>query len=238
MSQLYWQAGNPVGRWLQLGSPDARLPWITIVSVVGNVKHFGLDRESYPTIYLPFDQSPRGSMKIVVRSAGDPLALIAPLRRALREVDPLRPIYNVRTMKQLVAESLWQKRLFTLLFWIFGAIALILAAGGLYSVISYTVSQRAQELGIRTALGADRWELVRMVVRQGLLLAAAGLAFGLPLSLALSGAMRSLLFEISPMDLPTLAGVSLLLLLVALLASFIPARRATRVDPTAALRSR
>jgi putative ABC transport system permease protein len=202
------------------------------------VKHYGVDQESRVELYLPYLQNPAGgSVTIVMRAgAGDPGTLVAGLRKALHDADPLVPAYAVQTLEEIVAERTAQRRLAVLLISVFAGLALLLAAIGIYGVMSYAVSQRTSEIGIRMALGAEREHILSMVMRHGALMAVSGVALGLGAALALARLMTSLLFETSAADPPTFSVVPLLLLAVAALACYLPARRATRVDPLVALR--
>jgi putative ABC transport system permease protein len=175
-------------------------------------------------------------MEVVVRTATDPLSLVNAVRSSVEAVDPDQPVYAVRTMAQYLAESVASRRTTVLLLGAFASLALILAAVGIYGVMAYAVVQRTHEIGVRMALGAARSDVLKLVVRSGLSLALAGVAVGLIAALGLTRLMSSLLFGVRPTDPLTLGGVALLLTGVALVASYVPARRATRVDPTVALR--
>jgi putative ABC transport system permease protein len=235
MARKYWPGEDPIGKRINLGNPE-RSPWITIIGVVGDTKGVELDRESYPQMYSPLAQFPQRIMTLVVRTAGDPLALAGPVRRELAAVDKDQPFYNARTLEQVLSQSVSRQRFQTLLTAIFAGVGLLLAAVGIYGVISYTVAQRTHEFGVRIALGAGRSDVLGLVVRYGLGLAAAGVGLGLAGSLLLARLLSSLLYGVSSSDPLTFAGVSLLLVGVALAACYFPARRATKVDPMTALR--
>ncbi len=207
-----------------------------IVGLVGDVRHAGLDAELKSEMFVPYTQDPSNSMTLVVRTASEPTAFVAPLRAQLLALDKDQPIYNVRTMAEVVAESVSQRRLTMLLFGLFAALALALATIGIYGVVSYTVTQSVHEIGIRLALGAQRRDVFRLVITHGMALTLGGIALGLVASFALTRLLASLLYGVKATDPLTFAGVSLLLIAVALVACFVPAQRATRVDPMLALR--
>lgn len=207
-----------------------------IVGVAGQVKHSGLNKAAQPTIYVPFVQSPMPRMDFVIRSAGDPAALTRAAKAAIWRVDRDQPLYRVKTMQELMADSATAPRLTLFLLGSFAVLAVTLAALGIYGVMSYTVNQRRQELGIRIALGAATGQVMSMVVREAMLLAGAGVVIGLVASLAVTRYLSTLLYGISATDPLTLAAVAAALAVVALVASYIPARRATRVHPIQALR--
>jgi putative ABC transport system permease protein len=221
------------------------IPHSEIVGVVAHVKNYGLDSPGpvQAELYRARDQVPdrfqpllADRVSLVVRTAGDPAAMAPAVRRAVQEVDPNQPVYNVNTMEQVLSDSVASQRLSMLLLSIFAAVAMTLAAVGIYGVMSYTVAQRTHEIGVRMALGAQEGDVLRMVVGQGLKLVLAGVLIGLAAALALTRLMSSLLFGVSATDPATLVAISLLLVGVAVLASYIPARRATKVDPLIALR--
>ena len=206
------------------------------IGIVGDVHHEGVDKQPFMEIYRPLPQFVYTSMTIVVRTTGDPSALAKPLRDAVRSVDRDQPIGRLETMSALVDESLGTSRLSTMLFGLFGIVGLVLASVGIYGVMSYGVIQRTREFGVRMALGARPTDVRAMVVRQGAMLTAIGIGVGLVGAFALTRLMRTLLFAVTPTDPITYVGIALLLGAVALLASYLPARRATRVDPVIALR--
>jgi putative ABC transport system permease protein len=236
LARLHFAGEDPVGK--RLG-----IPWIgedisgEIIGVVGSVREMGPTAAPSAAIYQAYAQMPSPQMTLVLRTRGDPLALASAAAAAVREIDSDQPVAEVRTMEQVMASTVARPRLILYLLGGFAGVALLLAALGLYGIISYTVTQRSHEIGVRVALGADRADVLRMVVSQGLWLTLTGLLLGLLGALAVTRVMQSLLFGISATDPPTLAGVALFLAGVALLASYLPARRATRVDPIVALRS-
>ena len=237
MADLYWRQGDPIGDRIRIGGvPGGEPIWRTIVGVVGDVRHAGLDVPVAPRIYLPYAQDPIASMAIAIRTAGDPLAVVGSLRRAVASVDPELPIAETRTMERVVAESATSRRFTNFVLVTFALIAVVLAAVGIYGVISYSVSQRTHEFGLRMALGAKPSELSTLVIRQGLVTTVVGLFIGLVGALGAGRLAAGLLFEISPHDPIVLIGVAIILVLVAFVACWIPAYRVSRLEPMAALR--
>ena len=235
----YFPEQEPLGQHVILESDDNNkpLPPREVVGVVGNVRFQSFKDEEQPEYYIPFEQSPSAVTQVVVRAKGeDAAALTAPVRAALKGVDSNLLIWETRTMDELVGQSVAPQRFNVALLGFFAALAMLLAAVGIYGVMSYTVTQRRHEIGIRMALGAGRGDVLRLVVRQGMLLTLAGLGLGLVGALALTRLMSSLLYGVSATDPLVFAAVSLLLATVALLACYVPARRATKVDPMVALR--
>jgi predicted permease len=239
MARRYWPNGeDPIGRRVRLHTLGKMRPWSTIVGIVGDVHGFGLDKPVRAEMYFPYAQMRRaGGLAIVLRTDGDPAAMANAARVALAEHDPGQPIFDVRPMSELVASSLAQRRFALMLMLVFAAVALLLAAVGIYGVMSYTVAQRTQEIGIRIALGASPSSVLAMVVKDGMLLVAAGLIVGLAGALALTHLVSSMLYGVSATDAPTFAAIAAVLAGTALVATIIPARRATRVDPMLALRA-
>ena len=238
-AERFWPGEDPVGKrvrfWFVGITPDA--PWIEIIGVAGDVRHFGLDVAAPPVVYVPFSQgSPPGSPLLAVRTAGDPLTIVGAVRDRIRSRDRSIVIWDEQAMTARVGASVAGRRFNLLLIGLFGAIALALAAVGIYGVMAYGVRRRSREIGIRMALGATGADVVRMVVGRGLRLTAIGLALGLVAAFALTRLIRGLLFGVGPTDPVTLVGTTLLLAIVALLASWIPSRRAVRVNPVEALR--
>jgi len=235
LARQYWPGESPVGKRLRRGGPTA--PWWTIVGVVGHVKHASLAADvGKGASYYPLFQQPLMGASIVARTAGDPAALASAIRTAVREADPAQPVQRLSSLDELVASSLDAPRFVMRLLAFFAAVSLFMAALGLFGVISYSVTQRTQELGVRMALGAPRTSVLRMVVGQGFRLAAAGVVIGVLAAVAASRLLGSQLYEVSVFDPPTFGATVGILLGAALLASYFPARRATRVDPLLALR--
>ena len=250
LAQKYWPDQDPIGKTILLSPPEELLtaagvklpqgyhtPKFTVVGVAGDVHYGGLENNPAPLVYAPALQSDYSSApKFAVRTDRDPQLLTVSIREVLKEVDNNVPMANVRTMDEIVSISVAQPRLEAILLGAFGALALLLASVGIYGVLAYSVSQRTSEIGIRMALGASRASVLRMVLGQGLRLTLVGLAIGFVLALALTRVMSGMLFGISPTDPATFAAILLLLAIIALLACYLPARRATRVDPMVALR--
>jgi len=238
LAKRFWK-GSPIGRRVNPLFADPKI-WCTIVGVVEDTKNAGMDKPGAPELYLQAHQVAKfglsTNMNFVARANGDPEALTAGVRSVVREVDPSLPVYGLRPMSEVVERSMVQPRFLSLLLATFGAIALFLAAIGIYGVMAYSVAQRTQEIGVRMALGAQRVHVLHLVFRQGFLLLLIGTLIGLGGAFALTRLMNNLLFEITPTDPLTYSGVVLLLAAVALLACYIPARRATKIDPLVALR--
>lgn len=237
MSQKYWPDENPIGRRISFERDQQGNPrWREIVGVVGHVKHKGLEGDSPVQYYFPQRQRPTGSVFMVVRSASDPKNLAGSVRGAIRSVDADLPVFKVTTMEQMVSDSVAKRRFSMLLLGIFAAVALVLATVGLYGLISYSVTQRTHEIGIRMALGAREADVLTMVIGRGLLLSLIGLGVGLVAALFLTRLIRNLLFSVGPTDPQVFIWIAVLLSAVSMIASLAPARRAIRVDPIVALR--
>jgi putative ABC transport system permease protein len=238
MASRIWPGVDPLGQRLTFGDPtQPTAKWMTVVGVVADVRGSNLGNESEMELYCSQYQNPSSEAALVVRTAADPLSLVAPIRRALQEIDGDLPLDKVQTMEQVVSSSLAQNRVKTVLLGIFAALALVLAAVGVYGLVSFSVAQRTHEIGIRIALGARRVEVLAMIIRQGMKLIAIGLAVGLGGAFASSRLLADQVYKVSVVDPLTYIGVPVVLTAVALLANWLPARRATRVDPLAALRS-
>jgi predicted permease len=239
LARKHWGTGDAVGRRVTLGTagegeePD----WITVVGVVGDVRHQGLDVQVEPMIYLPHAQSPSRGMMIVMRTVGDPLALTGVVRSAVWEMDPDIPLSDVRAMEVRIDESVAKPRFMVQVLTAFGAVALMLAAIGIYGVMSFAVVQQTRDIGIRIAFGAEPRTVLAMVLRRGLSLAVIGVALGLAVATGATRAMSTLLFGVGATDPLTFVSFPIVLVAVAALATYLPARRATRVDPITALRT-
>jgi predicted permease len=231
MARSYWPNEDPIGKRFKIGISSRE--WISVVGVVGNVKHYGLDTEPTPEMYF-LESMPR--MTLVVRADMDPTSLIAAVRNAIHSVDRDQPISDVRTMQRIISESVASRRLTMALIALFAGLALLLAGIGLYGLVSYSVTLRRHDIGVRMALGAQRSDILRSVVGDGLLIALAGVAVGIAGAWALTRIMTGLLFGVTTHDPTVFVAVPLLLTAAMLMASYLPARRATRIDPMEALR--
>ena len=235
-AQQYWPNEDPVGKRIRTGGLESKEPWLTIVGVVGRIKQDALDSDPRIAFYLPHSQYTTPAMNVVVRSDVAPAALTSAIKKEIHELDPDLPIYNVRTMDDRVQESLARRRFSMMMLGLFAFLALALATIGIYGVMAYMVSQGTREIGIRLALGATQNNILRLVVRQGMALALTGVAIGLVGAFVLTRLMRSLLFGVKSTDPLTFVAIASLLAAIALLASYIPARRAARIDPMVSLR--
>jgi putative ABC transport system permease protein len=242
MARRYWAGRDPIGGRLKVGG-DPKRPWVTVVGIVADVRHNGITEVIKEKFYVPHPQwhmatgFPIQSMSLVVKTSTDPLALTGSIRQEIRNLDPNLPVANVRSMDTVVGATLSTPRFTGLLLGTFAAIAVVLSAIGVYGVLSYLVSRRTREIGIRVAIGAGRSHVLRLVLESGLVLALVGVGIGIGIALMVSPLMRTLLHEISPTDPLTFATVGGTLTVVAILASLVPAWRATRVDPTVALKA-
>ncbi len=236
LAERYFINRDPIGLRIKRGGPKFTGPWITIVGIVGNTKTDGLDRPDQPHIYYPVFQNSGYAMAVYVKTDVEPLSLASSLREQVRAVDPDLPLFGERTMEQVVADSVSRRKFALQVIGLFGLLALTLAAVGIYGVVAYTVNQRTRDIGIRIALGATRGDILRSVLKQGIVLTLAGVAIGVLGALGLTRLLRTLLFGVGSADIVTYGALALLLTGVALIACYLPARRATKVDPLVALR--
>ena len=237
-TQLWKSPDNALGKRFKFGyATDTLNRWITVVGVAADVRHKNLTADPDYQGYMPFRQGGWNSSAIVVRTLGDPTRATGTVLAALKEVDPYVPAYRVLSMDATIERSYWQQALYSKMFTGFAAIALVLAAVGVYGVISYSVSQRTREIGVRVALGAQRTNVLRLIVGHGALLAALGIGIGLAGALGVTRFLRSMLYGVSPFDPVSFVAVTAVLTTIAFLASYVPARRAARVDPVEALRA-
>jgi putative ABC transport system permease protein len=231
----YFPDQDPIGQGLDIGNGTDG--FYKIVGVVGNVRQDSLDSNPSPTMYVPHTQDVFGSMWVVVRAKGEPTQLSAAARQAVRDIDNGLPAFAMTPLGDVVSESVAQRRFSMLLIALFASVALILAAVGLYGVVSYGVSQRTQEIGLRMAIGAQRHDVLRLVVGNGMKFAMIGAGIGVACALALSRVAATMLFELTPFDPVSYSSTAAVLLAVAMMACYVPARRAMQVDPIAALRA-
>jgi putative ABC transport system permease protein len=234
--ERYFNNRDPLGVRIKRGGPLSNAPWMTIVGIVGNIKTDGFDQPDQPHLYYPIFQNPVYAMAIYLRTDVALSTVTQSLREQVRTLDRDLPVFGERTMTQVAAESMSRRRFAMQLVGLFGILALLLAAVGIYGVIAYSVTQRTREIGIRVALGASKSAILRWVLKQGLMLTIAGVVVGLVGALVLTRLLRSLLFGIGPTDIVTYGVLAALLTVVALIACYVPARRATKVDPLVALR--
>jgi predicted permease len=235
-AKTFWpNVADPVGRRLKFNDDNA--PWMTVVGLVRDVKHYGLERPMRPGIYFPLPDSPRQTMAVALHTSGDAAALAGSARAAMRELDPDLPLFQVRTMEEALQRSLTVRAAYSWMLGVFALLALILALGGTYGVASYLVTQRTREIGIRVALGARTVDVVRTVIGRGVGVVAIGVGVGVLASLGATRLLADLLFGSGSRDIATLAGVASLLLATAVLANWLPARRAARIDPMRSLRT-
>src|SRR3954470_9277161 len=236
LAKKYWPDGQALGKRVTFDDPrKPDVKWTTIVGIVGDVRHRGIDQPAKPEFYAPHAQVPYRSMILAVRSSQDPRGLTSAIRREIANLDPDLPIAHVRPLEEVVSDSIAPRRLSVLLLGVFAAIALILASIGMYGVMSFLVAQRSHEIGVRMALGAQRGDVLKMILGRGARLVLAGTGLGLVFAFLSTRALGSLLYGIGPFDILTFATVTLVLAAVALLASYIPALRATQADPMIAL---
>ena len=239
MARQYWPGEDAIGKRFKIGDPEEQAPWLTIVGVSGDVRQMGVDEPVKAEMYLPYRQvkdrqffAPRD---LAIRTSGDPLSMVAAVSREIHQVDADQPISNIRTMDEVLGEETATRRLGMTLLTIFAGLALMLSALGIYGVLAYFVVQRTQEIGVRLALGAQRRDILGLVLKKGMTLALLGVGIGLGAAFALTRLMASLLYGVSTADPLTYAAITLLLTVVAFFACYLPARRATRVDPMVAL---
>jgi putative ABC transport system permease protein len=236
LAERYFANRDPVGLRIRPGSATSTQPWMTIVGIVGNVKSDGFDQPDQPHLYFNIFQNPSKALAIYLKTDVAPLALTQAVREQIHAEDRDLPVFGETTMAQIAAESMSRRKFTMQLIGLFGILALLLAGVGIYGVIAYSVTQRTREIGIRVALGASRSAILRWVLKQGMILTVAGIAVGLIGAFLLTRLLRSLLFGIGPTDILTYGVLAILLTLVALIACYVPARRATKVDPLIALR--
>lgn len=235
LAKRFWPGVDPLGRRFRLPD-DAHPDWIRVIGVVRDIKNSDLDNKVQPSAYISYAYQPERNTGLTIRTRDNPLQVVPAVREAIRASDPNLPVFEVYTMEQVRQQGFWEYRLFGGMFSVFGGIALFLAAIGLYGVLSYSVSQRSREIGVRVALGAQDGDVMRLVLKQGMILALFGIGFGLLFSFGATQVIASILYETSPVDPVSFAGLSAALAGIAALASYLPARQALEVEPLEALR--
>jgi putative ABC transport system permease protein len=235
MARMFWKDEDPVGRRIKYGTVASQGPWMTIIGVVADTRRTGYDAVVRPETYLPHAQSPDGALMLLVRTTGDPAGAAPALRAAVRELDPALAVQGVQPLASILVEMTAQRRLNTILLSVFGVVAALLAAVGIYGLIAYSVSQRTRELGVRIALGASAGRVMRLVAGEGLLLAAAGVVLGLGAALLLGRSMSTMLYGVTASDPLTFAAIAAVAASTAVAASILPALRAVRIDPSRSL---
>jgi putative ABC transport system permease protein len=236
LAQRYFRGDDALGKRISLEDNPKEEDWITIVGIVGDTKPRELRSESVAELYMPYNQQPEEGMSLMIRHSDRDAGVAAAVRNEVLALDKDQPVYSVRSLDSVLSESVAGPRFRTLVLGVFAGVALILASVGIYGVISYGVSQRTQEIGIRMALGARTPDALKLVVKGGMMLVLIGVAIGIAGAFALTRLLTSLLFGVAPTDAMTFASVAALLIIVSALACYIPARRATKVDPLVALR--
>jgi putative ABC transport system permease protein len=236
LARRYWPGENPLGKKLKRGLEDSKNPWATVVGVVGEIKYDPWDRAEFPALYLPYRQAPHSYSYVTIRTEGDPTSFIAAVRSRIASVDSDQPIFDIFTLDKVIRNQILGLSYVAVMLTVTGVIALVLAAVGVYGVMAYAVTERTHEIGVRMALGARPRDVLRLVLTRGVFITAVGLAIGLPISILLARLLASLLFGVAATDLATFFDITLLLTAIALLACYIPARRAMLLDPMIALR--
>jgi putative ABC transport system permease protein len=236
LAAQYFANEDPLGKRIKRGPPASSSEWHTIVGIVGSIREAGMDKPPLPAYYISQTQNPLSFMYLVLRTDGDPMAVLGAVRQAARNVSPLIPVYRARAMADIVRDSAWQLNYSMLLLGGLAALALLLAIVGVYGVLSHSIRERTQEIGLRIALGAGRSDVLMLILRQGVTLIAVGIAVGFVAASGLTRFLSALLFGVEPIDLPTFAVSAVVLLGVGAIASYLPARRATRIEPIDALR--
>ncbi|MGA8740598.1 MAG: FtsX-like permease family protein, partial [Terracidiphilus sp.] len=236
LAQTFWPNQDPVGKRLHMGGRQSKATWATIIGVVKHVHNRTLEARSRVEVYWPENQRPSGEMTLAILASGNPKNLVPTIQREVASIDPDLPVYHVSTMTEVMGDSLERRRLALILLAVFAGLALLLASVGIYGVTSYGIAQRHVEIGLRMALGADRGQVLGMLIRSGMATIAIGLGLGLAMALFLTRLMSGLLFSVHASDPLALSGATVLLMTAALLAIFVPAQRATKVNPMVALR--
>jgi putative ABC transport system permease protein len=236
MAKQFFPQQDPLGRRLTTGFTNASGQWTEIVGIVRDSKYAALSEPASPIVYMPIAQRHETGVTLYVRASGEPASLVAQIRRELQSIEPNLPVPDIRIMAETIGASLYAPRMGAVLLTVFGGLALLLASLGVYGVLAFSIARRTREIGIRMALGADRRRVFALVIREGMTLVGIGVALGLAAGFYASAAIGRFLYDVSPRDVVTFAGVPCVLAAVALVACYLPARRAMRVDPMTALR--
>jgi putative ABC transport system permease protein len=236
MAFRFWPKGDALGHRVKLGAADSEEPWLTVVGVIGDVRQNWWNPLTRPVIYKPFLQSPQRTMTLLLRTSSNPTSYVSTVQGIVRQIDPGIALQGIRTLEEEIADAIAIVRIMGILMAVFGLVALTLSSIGVYGVLSESAAQRRREIGIRLALGAHPRDMMKLILGQAARLTGIGLAIALPISLAISRAMASLVFGVVSVDFTILAGFAALLFLVALCAGYLPARRAMQVDPMTSLR--
>jgi putative ABC transport system permease protein len=236
LARRYFPDENPLEKKIKVGHADGPAPWLTIVGVADDVHYSWIYKEDMPTLYQSYRQAPPFYVSLVLRSTGDPLALVPAVRSQIAAVDPDLPLFNIKALDKVISESITGIAYVAAMMGVLGIVALVLASVGVYGVMSYAVTERTNEIGIRMAMGATANDICRLVLGKGTWLTLIGMGIGLPLAFAMATALSSLLFGVRTADPMVFIGLPLILAGVATFASYLPARRALRVDPIVALR--
>ncbi|HEY2544793.1 MAG TPA: FtsX-like permease family protein, partial [Candidatus Acidoferrum sp.] len=236
LARRYFSGENPLGKHIKIGKPDSDNPWMTVVGIVSDLHYSWINKELVPTIYRPFPQAPPYYTTIVLRTSGDPVKFASAVRAQIATVDPNLPIYNIKPMDKVITESIVGIAYVAAMMAVLGVVALVLASVGVFGVMSYSVSERSHEIGIRMSMGAQTRDILSLVLRGGLLLTILGLAIGLPIALLIARGLSGILYGVRAADPATFIGLPLVLLAVSALACYLPARRAANLDPLKALR--
>jgi putative ABC transport system permease protein len=236
LAARYFPGENPIGKKIKIGKVDSDNPWMTIVGIVDDVHYSWIDKQELPTLYRSYRQAPPIYTSLVLRTQGDPLNVVPAVRSQVAAVDPNLPLFDVKPFDEVITDSIVGIAYVAAMMAILGLIALVLASVGIYGVMSYSVGERTHEIGVRMAMGATSKDVQRLILRNGLFLTIVGMAIGLPLALGLAYTLSNILFGVKAADPFAFVGLPLLLAAVATLACYLPARRAVRLDPLAALR--
>lgn len=236
MARQFWPNQSPIGHRIKMGDQSASVPWLSVVGVVADVKEVDLTDQPKPVFYVPFRESPQLAMTLVIRTSADPSAIVPAVREKIRAIDPDQPVHDIQTMDAVLSSSLASSRFTMMLLSVFSGISIVLALVGIYGMHAYSINQRRREIGIRLALGADRSEITRLILRRALFLISLGTGIGLFIAAGLMRFLSSLLYEVKPFDATVFTAVAIVLSLVALLTSYLSARRAAAIDPNTSLR--